>query len=325
MVIQNYRDIRSRAAKTLSYTPWDIKKTVLVFGSVPLGVNLLLIGIDYLLNAAVGSSGGLAGMQVYNMLDTASSVLSIAFMIFQIFWAPGILYCGLMVLREQDPFPGGLLRGFRKWKTLLKFYILVYLLIIAISIVISPAVGIIALPFMGDFMDIYAQMPETEAEIIAYLDAIPAAEMTQAILPMLIVTLIAMIAVLLPLFYRARLAQLLILDEEQIGARAALKFSFALTKGSCMQLFRLDLSFWWYYLLLLLCNLIPYGSRLSVFSSWPAAAADLLCVAIYAVAMLGVYMLGLMRVHTANAVAYDHLRTMPQPDLPQLPEETING
>ena len=30
MVIQNYKDIRSRAKKTLDYTPWDVKKLVLL-------------------------------------------------------------------------------------------------------------------------------------------------------------------------------------------------------------------------------------------------------------------------------------------------------
>ena len=62
MVIQNYRDIKVRAKKTLSYTPWDIKKLALVFGLVSLGVGPLLIGVDVLLLKAMENAQGLSGL-----------------------------------------------------------------------------------------------------------------------------------------------------------------------------------------------------------------------------------------------------------------------
>ena len=326
MVIQNYRDIKARAEKTLDYTPWDIRKLVLVFGALPMGINLLLQLMNYLLSIGATGSGGLAGLQIYRMAATASSVLSIAFAIFQLLWSPTILYCGLMVLREQDPWPKGLLRGFSKWAPLIRYCVLVSMILTGIFFIVAPAVTLLCMPLAEDYMDILAQAPTTsQEEMMAYLESVPADQLNRAMLPILIVTLVALLVICVPILFRARFAQLLILDEQQIGARQSLGVSFALTKGNCLQLLRLDLSFWWYYLLLVLCKLIPLGAMLPVFSSWNESLTSALFYALSAVATFGVYMLGLMKVNTAMAVAYDQLRTVPQPDLPQLPEESANG
>ena len=317
MVIQNYKDIRSRAKKTLDYTPWDVKKLVLVFALVSWGVSFLLLGIDALLALGTEKAQGLSGLGVLSLLETASSALSLVFEIFNLFWVPGILYCGLMLLREQDPWPKGLLRGFKKWKSFVKLTILIYILIFALTMVLAPVISILSLPFMGGFEEILANMPENEADMVAYMEALPADQLMRATMPMLIMAVVAVLAITIPLFYRARLVFLLLLDEEQLGVREAIRFSFKLTKGSCIQLFRLDLSFWWYYLLLALVNILPLGAALI---GWSGTAATLGCSAVSAILGIGVYMLGLMKVNTANAVAYDHLRTMVLTDAPQLPE-----
>lgn len=317
MVIQNYKDIRSRAKKALDYTPWDVKKLVLVFALVSWGVSFLLLGIDALLALGTEKAQGLSGLGVLSLLETASSALSLVFEIFNLFWLPGILYCGLMLLREQDPWPKGLLRGFKKWKSFVKLTILIYILIFALTMVLAPVISILSLPFMGGFEEILANMPENEAEMVAYMEALPADQLMRATMPMLIMAVVAVLFITIPLFYRARLVLLLLLDEEQLGVREAIRFSFKLTKGSCIQLFRLDLSFWWYYLLLALVNILPLGAGLI---GWSGTAATLGCSAVAAILGIGVYMLGLMKVNTANAVAYDHLRTMVLTDAPQLPE-----
>ena len=317
MVIQNYKDIRSRAKKTLDYTPWDVKKLVLVFALVSWGVSFLLLGIDALLALGTEKAQGLSGLGVLSLLETASSALSLVFEIFNLFWLPGILYCGLMLLREQDPWPKGLLRGFKKWKSFVKLTILIYILIFALTMVLAPVISILSLPFMGGFEEILANMSENEADMVAYVEALPADQLMRATMPMLIMAVVAVLAITIPLFYRARLVFLLLLDEEQLGVREAIRFSFKLTKGSCIQLFRLDLSFWWYYLLLALVNILPLGAELI---GWSGTAATLGCSAVAAILGIGVYMLGLMKVNTANAVAYDHLRTMVLTDAPQLPE-----
>lgn len=322
MVIQNYRDIRARAAKTLSYTPWNVKKQVLIFGLVPLGLSLLLTCLDLLLNS-LQSGSGIAGLQVYRVLSTASSSLWLAANIFNLFWSPGILYSALMILREQDPYPKGLLRGFRRWAPLLRYTVLLSLAAIALSIALVWFSSIITTPFVISVLESMPTTPTTESEIYAFLDAMPPEQMIRFMLPMLIVLFVLTLAILIPISYRLRLAELLILDEEQIGARQAIAFSLQLTKGSCWQLFRLDLSFWWYHLLTALCSAIPFLDILPIFSSWDPQVTILVLTAAHCVATMGVYMLGLMRITAANAVAYDHLRTPDATDAPQLTEGTL--
>lgn len=320
MVIQNYRDIKARAAKTLSYTPWDVKKIVLVFSLAALCVSPLLTAINALLLAAGENAQGLSGLGVYSMLETVSSLLITAWMVFDMFWMPGILYCALQLLREQNPWPKGLLRGFTKWVSILKYNILVALFIFALVMFISPVVSILSLPFMGQFQEILLAVPETETDIMAYIETIPTQELAQAVMPMMIMMFVAIFAVLIPLSYRARLVSLLLLDEERLGVRDAFRYSFRLTKGSCIQLFRMDLSFWWYYLLTVAVGVLPEASELPLFDGWNTTAAALTCDAVAAILGVGVYMLGLMKVNTAEAVAYDHLRTVVLSDAPQLSE-----
>lgn len=320
MVIQNYRDIKARAAKTLSYTPWDVKKLVLVFGLVALCISPLLLGVDALLSLGMENAQGLSGLGVYSMLDTVSSVLNLAWNVFSIFWMPGILYCSLMLLREQDPWPAGLLRGFKKWVSLVKYSILVALFLFALVMVVSPIVSIVSLPFMGEYVEIIENAPQDEAALAAYLEAIPMEQLAVSLMPMVLIMCAVILAVVIPLFYRIRFAILLLLDEEQIGTREAIRFSFRLTKGSCKQLFFMDLSFWWYYLLIAIVNVLPMAASLPLFNGWNEIVAGLVCSTVVAVLGVGVYMLGLMKVNTANAVAYDHLRTVVLTDLPQLTE-----
>lgn len=309
MVIQNYRDIKARAYKTLSYTPWDIKKTVLIYGAVALGAVLVQTVISLLLSSAATDTGGLTGMATYRLFATASSFLSIAVSIGLIFWNLSMPYCCLMVLREQDPWPKGLLRGFRRWAPLVRYYILIIICVFAIAWAVAYVASMLAAPFMSDLTQLVTQMPE-DADIYTYLESIPTDRLLNAMVPMLAIFAVLMLAVLIPLAYRAQLAPLLILDDPHMGARMALKFSFMLTKGSCIQLFRLDLSFWWYHILTALCTAIPYAAELSVFKSW-GVGADLLFSVVYCGTLLGVYMLGLAKVQTAAAAAYDHLRTAP--------------
>lgn len=325
MVIQNYRDIKARAARTLSYTPWDVKKIVLVFGLVALCISPLLTGINALLLSAGENARGLSGLGVSSMLETAASVLNTAWMIFILFWTPGILYCALQLLREQDPWPRGLLRGFKKWAAFLKYNILIALFIFALFMFISPVVSIVSLPFMGQFRELLLAAPETEADMIAYLETVPTRELALAVMPMLILMLGVMLAILIPLSYRVRMVDLLLLDEERLGVREAIRYSFKLTKGSCLQLLRLDLSFWWYYLLIGIVSVLPMASELPLFSSWNATAAVLTCDTAAAVLGVGVYLLGLMKVKTAEAVAYDHLRTVVLTDAPRLNEGDTNA
>ena len=320
MVIQNYRDIKARAHKTLNYTPWDVKKLVLIFGLVSLCLGPVLTAIYTLIQMGSQQAQGISGLETFSRLETVSTMLSIAMYVVIMLWSPGILYCGLMLLREHDPWPKGLLRGFKKWGGIVKYTILVAAFVIVLVLAISPVATIISMPFMGEFTTFITEMPQTEAEMLTYMESVSEAQLTQMMLPMLLIMWGVALVVILPLSYRARMTQLIIMDEDRIGTREAIRFSFKLTKGSCWQLFRMDLSYWWYYILIAVTSSIPMAAMLPAFANYNETAVTLILNAVSAILGMGVYMLGLMKVSTAEAVAYDHLRTVIVPDAPQLPE-----
>ena len=68
---------------------------------------------------------------------------------------------------------------------------------------------------------------------------------------------LAYAAVCIPLSYRLRFADYILLEGE--GGRQAMIQSFLLTRGSCKEIFKLDLHFWWFYLLQLLALALCYG------------------------------------------------------------------
>ena len=320
MVIQNYRDIKARAYKTLNYTPWDIKKLVLIYGLVSLCLGPVLTAVYTLIQMGSQQAQGISGLETFSRLETMSTMLSIAMYVVTMLWSPGILYCGLMLLREQDPWPKGLLRGFKKWSGIVKYSILIVAFVIVVVLVIFPVATIVSMPFMGEFTSFVTEMPQTEAEMMTYMESVSEAQLTQMMLPMLLIMWGVALAVGLPLSYRVRMTQLIIMDEERIGTREAIRFSFKLTKGSCWQLFRMDLSYWWYYVLMAVTSSIPMAAMLPVFANYDETVVSLILSAVSAILGMGVYMLGLMKVSTAEAVAYDHLRTVVVTDAPQLPE-----
>ena len=311
MVIQNYRDIRARAAKTLSYTPWDVKKQVLIFGLVPLGLSLLLTCLDLLLNS-LQSGSGIAGLQVYRVLSTASSSLWLAANIFNLFWSPGILYSALMILREQDPYPKGLLRGFRRWAPLLRYTVLLSLAAIALSIALVWFSSIITTPFVISVLESMPTTPTTEAEIYAFIDAMPPEQMIRFMLPMLIVLFVLTLAILIPISYRLRLAEYRLMDEPKCGALMALLQSNRMMKGNCVAFFKLDLQFWWYYLAMLLATTVAYGDMILAMLGVSLPGPEMLWYFGFYVAYLGVllaiYVLLRSRVEVTYALAYDAVK-----------------
>ena len=109
-----------------------------------------------------------------------------------------------------------------------------------------------------------------------------------------------------PAFYRLRLADYSILDGEN-RVRIAMRESRLLSRGYKLQLFRLDLSFWWYYLLTAAASAVAY---LDVFlPKWGVAvnadAAYLLCLVLSILLQTAVGYFGMPRLQIAYALAYD--------------------
>ena len=66
-------------------------------------------------------------------------------------------------------------------------------------------------------------------------------------------------ALALPLHYRYRMTNYVLLEDPEMGGLRALLMSRLMTFRKRMRLFRLDLQFWWYYALELVIAVLCYG------------------------------------------------------------------
>jgi hypothetical protein len=79
---------------------------------------------------------------------------------------------------------------------------------------------------------------------------------TRLFMPFLVIVLLVLF---LPVFYRLRMAEFVVMDAPEKGAVHALRSSAKLMRGNCLKLLKFDLGFWWFYLLEVLAGFLFYG------------------------------------------------------------------
>ena len=116
---------------------------------------------------------------------------------------------------------------------------------------------------------------------------------------------------MIPLLYRFRMAEFVIMDIPKTGALAAMGKSNKIMRRNCWKLFRLDLSFWWFYGLRVILTAICYGDllvdKLGISLPFGEDAQFFLFYFVYALCQLALDVYAWGRIQTTYAVAYDTL------------------
>lgn len=318
--------LKQQARQILEATQPEYRKTVLFHSAVSLAALVLVMVLDLLLTNAVAQTGGLSDIGTRSFLGTVQGALSMAVNILLPFWELGILYTSVRVVRRQEhPLPM-LSRGFQRFGPVLRYYLLQIGILLIVAMVLSNAVPILTMwqPIPEELQNAIAQIDVTAVTDPEQLMAqLPIDQLLSYMMPTLILFAAAYFIVLLHLGYRFRLSQYLLLDEQKIGAVAALGTSNLLTKHHKWNLFRLDLSFWWFYLLQLAVMAVAYGPELLALAGvtlpMPSGAADLLFYLLYTAASLTLTWFAGAYVQTTYACAYEQLRTPPE-SYPQIEE-----
>lgn len=313
------RNIKAQAREILQDTRPDYRRLVLLHGAVSVGVLLLISLLQYGITLLDSTSGGLDGMATGALLKTAYSVLSTGANIVLPFWELGILFTSLLIVRKQQAGFPMLTQGFRRFAPLLRYGILMALILLAVAIGCSYIISIYAMivPMSQATEEFFLSFAQSAtADPYALLESAPEEFWDYMTIPILLYVGI-FLAIGIPLAYRFRMAQYVILDRECVGARMSMGISNRLTKGYKWSLCKLDLSFWWYYLL--------QGLILSV-ASIPAEITDnalviLICYGISnLLSLVLVYFAGAY-MQTSYACAYEFLQARQRelsviPDMP---------
>lgn len=258
MDIRDCRRLKTAAAETLSHYPGE-KQLVLIWAGVTAALSVIVSLLNVYLDSLIGQTGGLSGIGLRSALSTLQSVLSVGSGLLLPFWSFGYLAAMLRIARKQSAPPATLLHGFRIFGPVLRLVFLRYLILIGLWIGCLYG-GVLLLSFTPLANPVNQLLLEYESILIYGIpdDAMLAA-MVQAMMPIFIGCCILSIAVILPVFYKLRLADYLLLDDPRMGGMMALRLSSRLMRKNRFSLLKLDLSFWWFYLAQVLIAALGYA------------------------------------------------------------------
>lgn len=257
MDIRNAKELKAAAGQALSRASFDPKKLALIHTGAALALSLVLTVLNYFLTRGIDDTGGLAGMGTRSILSTAQAMLSIGNALVLPFWEVGFIAAAISMARQQPATPDTLLSGFRRFGPVLRLWLLQGVLYVGIAILclqLGTAIFIMT-PLSDPLMELTEPML-TEGFV---LDDAMMETLAPYMTPAYVIFAIVFCAVAIPVFYRFRMAQFVIMDTEKVGALKALGTSHKMMRYNRWSLFKLDLSFWWFYGLQLVSTALCYG------------------------------------------------------------------
>ena len=318
-------EAKEKARLSLQTAAYSPAKLALIHTAAAAALGLLITVINYFLNQNMGP-GGLAGMDTRAVLQTVQMVLSTGMMVVTPFWAVGLVYTMLQVARQDDAHPQSLLEGFRRFGAVLRFVLLQGALYFAV-IMVCLNVATMLFTFTSLSNEAYAQLEAMATDANFVLDTEALMALLPTLIPAYVIFGILFCVLAIPLFYRFRMAQYVLMDQKNTGALAALVLSARMMKGHRLELFRMDLSYWWYYLLQVVIAVAAYLDVLlpALGITLPLSQDALLfgSFGVYLVLQLGFAYSCMAPVQTAYGCAYDILKAQ-MPPLPTAPQPPKN-
>ena len=258
MSIPSAKYLKVKAANRLKDGK-EPQKVVLVYAGILAASSLIVNAVRYLLNGQIAQTGGLQGIGTRSALSTASSALTIAYMLLTICLTLGYAAAMLRIARGQFASVSTLKAGLERIWLLLRTRLLQGVILVAMSFALCLLV-----------VNVYMLTPFANQLAAAMLPLIGNGVLTpEAIMSvwesaygaMLPVTIIYLAALLVLLWYFSctyRMVDYLLIDRPQLGAFGALRESRRMMRGNMKMMLRVDLNFWWYYLLQLVVGCLVY-------------------------------------------------------------------
>lgn len=277
-------DLHQHSRNRLQEVPGDPKKLVLIHTVIALGSSFLLAVITYLFDRLIEGTGGLGGMGLRSILTTARDVLNQIVLIGLPFWQMGIYYAALHWTKGEQANFGSLLQGFHRFGSVLGLLLLRSIIYIALLFAVANISTIIFMltPFSGPLTDLLVPTSD-QAAMQEQLEALMTPEgletFFRAASPLFIIFGVLYAVVAIFLFYRLRFADFAVMDG--IAAVRAILKSFTTTKGHCLQVLKIDLSFWWFYVLQALSVVISNMGTILLLLNVPLPVPDIAAALVF--------------------------------------------
>ncbi len=262
MDIRNTRSFKGLAADRLRQAPQE-KKIVLIYSGITLGLALALTLARFLLALQIDQMGGLSNLGTRTVLSSIRDMLPLAQSLFIMCIELGYLAAMLRIARGQYASPNTLRLGFDRFWTLLRaslFLGLTYGGLLLLCVYIASMIFVSG-PWGGDFMALMTPLMQQTSLLNPELvidDALVSQAMSTMV-PMFVIMALTALVLILPVFYRLRMVNYVIIDKPGLGALAAIRESRMMMRRNCLRLLKLDLSYWWYFLVMLLVTFVGNG------------------------------------------------------------------
>ena len=309
-------ELKKQAHRQLEQAAYDPAKLALLHGLVLLILPVLDV-VNYLLSQQA-SVGGLAGMGTRTVIASVQSILSLTYSLLIPFWQISFVGCSLKMARREQTGPGDFTWGFQRFGPVLRLYLLQMLMYIAVVSVGAQIAGVlfVVTPLSAGLEDKLEQLEAAGQNVVTEEMLI---QMLPDMIPMLIITAVVLAVLCIPLFYRLRFSELAIMESGNNSALAAMSRSMRMTRGRCMQLFRLDLSFWGYYLLLFVASSVADGGVLLSYLNVQLPVSHVVVSLLLRIVGIGGMLLLAWRwkshVQTTYACLYDNILTSENPNM----------
>lgn len=330
----NFRDrrgLREEADRRLSGASYDPRKLILIYAGATAVLMLVVTVLNYVLQHQIEGTGGLSGLGMRSVLETAAQVLQMAVNLVVPFWSAGFAYTVLRLARGQEFGPKSLLEGFKHFGPVLRLLLyrtLLYFAICFACVYLSLQVFLLtplAEPLM-ELLEPFATVTTAEAELL--LDDAAWLAIEQAMIPWLAIFALMLIVLAAPTFYGLRLADFALMDDPQAGAMMAVRRSRAMMKGSKLSLFKLDMGFWWFYLLdgltMVLCYSDLLLTLLGVELPFNADLAYFVTYVLYLAAQTALYVWAKGKVECTYALGYEEARQNLERQINQMVQQQQN-
>ena len=306
MAFLNIFEIKQEAIRRLERNS-NATRLIALHSGIPAIISLALTLISYLLSRQIEGTGGLGGMGLRSTLEAVQQFLQLGSTAFSVFWAMGIVQITLCWAQGREAGPSDLLAGFRHWGVVLRAALLKGCLFLGGAILAGQISSIVfSMTPWFEGADVMIEQILTDPNYIP-----PEGELMSVALRYMPFLIGALAIFLIPLFYRLRMMDYVIMTHPEAGAAFALRMSRVLMRRNCFKLLRLDLSFWWFYLLEVVTALVFYGDLVVQLAGIDlGVSGDLLlfvCCAAGLALQFGLYVWRQGRVVTTYALFYETL------------------
>lgn len=313
MDIRNIRELKQTATQRLQ-TARDAKKIILIYAGIITVLSLVTTVICYWLDSQISQQGGLSNMGTRTLLSTVNTVLPIVSNLAILCLELGFIAATIRISRGLFTSAQTLRAGMPRFWAMIRagLYMLATYFMACIGSFYLAAMIFVLTPLSREATAILEPVIASATGSTLVLEEAVVMQVADAMIPMFVLFAVLCAAAVIPMSYRYRMVNFVLLDKPHLGAMAAIRESRRMMYRNRFTLLKLDLSLWWYYVLAMIASAICYGDALlpmlGIALPFSPGVAYFLFYGLYLAVQFAIYWFFRNQVGVTYALAYEALK-----------------